>query len=206
MFLTELFQSRLAEAVDVNSEAFLKWFGNSKIVDEAGKPLRLYRGIYGPHVNTTHMQPREGYATFYSTSPYVAGSYGTPPQYWEGLDSTARASFGGAGAIFPVYIKAHQLIEYPVKIVDGRATFDMFSFDTIASRLGAGQVIVARGVVDIGPRASHKLDPEKRYSYPSDIYGVGKGTSVKSAISNNGAFSVDNENITEAARKTFPLS
>jgi Holliday junction resolvasome RuvABC DNA-binding subunit len=43
--------SRFSVAPRINTDAFKRWFGDSKVVDEDGKPLRLYRGLaddYGP--------------------------------------------------------------------------------------------------------------------------------------------------------------
>jgi len=158
--------------------AFQKWFTGSKIVDEQGNPLKLYRGMRGEYVQTVdRMEPRKGYAMFFTPSPHVAASYGNP------------GSFGTEeGAIFPVYVKADILKEFPTKMRGGYLSFDMFSFDTVASRLRAGEGVVVRGVVDIGPRANSEIDREKRYSHRTDIYAFGKGTSIKSAVSNVGGF------------------
>lgn len=49
--------------------------------------------------------------------------------------------------------------------------------------LRPGEVLVAKQVIDYGPRGNIKIDPERLYSYPSDIYAWGKGTEVKSAVS-----------------------
>jgi len=171
MRLLDLFESEFL----TGQEAFQRWFAGSKIVDAAGKPLKLYRGLLGDYVQTAdRMEPRKGYAMFFTPSPYVAASYANSDQ--------------GPSAIFPVYVKATTLREFPTKMRGGYPSFDMFAFDTVASRLQADQGVVVRGVVDIGPRANSTIDPEKRYSYATDIYAFGKGTSIKSAVSNVGTF------------------
>jgi DNA topoisomerase I len=170
----------------VNSQTstpeFKEWFGDSKAVDEEGNPVVVYRGGIGNEELSPEFleaQPREGYAVFASTSPYVSSSYANP-------DGDPYI----VGAVVPLYIKADRLIEFPV----GRH-FDKFAFDRMAQRLNPGEVLVARGVYDIGPRASSKLDPKKLYSYSSDIYAWGRGTSVKSAVGNRGTFDPKNPSI-----------
>jgi hypothetical protein len=166
MKLAELFE-------DVTTDpAFEQWFAGSKIVDQSGKPLKLYRGLRGPNLKDVDFtMPRKGYSMFFSTSPYVAASYSNPD------DLSPDVS----GAIYPVYVKATMLKEYPTKMISGRKTFDKFGFDKIAARLAAGDGVVVRGVVDIGPNANSKADPSMLYSYASDIYAFGAGTPIVSA-------------------------
>lgn len=165
----------------IETPQFKNWFGDSKAVDQEGKPLVLYRGaIGGTNVAEGALEgkPREGYATFASTSPEVAASYGQPD-----------FAFEESGAITPLYIKANKLIEFPVQTNQyGVRRFDKFEFDRQAQNLRPGEVLVARQVIDYGPRASVETDPERLYSYPSDIYAWGQGTKIKSAVGNIGAF------------------
>jgi hypothetical protein len=163
---------RFAQAA---ATAFEKWFGDSKAVDKNGKPLVIYRGIIGENEKALNAEPREGYATFGSDSPQVAASYGNPDLNWN-----------ETGAITPLYIKADKLIEFPTS----NGKFDKFAFDRRAKTLRPGEVLVARQVYDYGPRANTKVDPTKLYSYPSDVYAWNKGTSVKSATGNVGAYDI----------------
>jgi len=172
------------------TEAFKKWFGNSKVVDKDGNPLVVYRGIVGSEKNgiaegALNAEAREGYASFGSSSPYVANSYANPD-----------VKFRETGAVLPLYIKADKLIEFPVTVDrQGFRKFDKFEFDRRAQTLPAGTVLVARQVTDIGPRAKSSVDPEKLYSYYSDIYAWNNGTSVKSATGNNGEYDINNPSI-----------
>jgi hypothetical protein len=163
---------RFAQAA---TTAFEKWFGDSKAVDKNGNPLVIYRGIIGENEKALNAEPREGYATFGSDSPQVAASYGNPDLNWN-----------ETGAITPLYIKADKLIEFP----SSNGKFDKFAFDRRAKTLRPGEVLVARQVYDYGPRANTKVDPAKLYSYPSDVYAWNKGTSVKSATGNVGAYDI----------------
>jgi hypothetical protein len=101
----------------------------------------------------------------------VAGSYAHPDQ-------------DEVGAIAPMHIKAHTVHEFPVTTDrHGSRKFDKFAFDRHAQQLKPGHALVARQVFDMGPRASVKTDPDKLYSYPSDIYAWNEGTETKSALS-----------------------
>jgi hypothetical protein len=165
---------------NVSSPEFREWFGDSKIVDASGHPLKLYRGLYGPAAShPTHWQnPNTGYAAFFSTSPYLASTYANID------DGAFINSPTNTGAVYPVYIKASVILEFPIKIDHhGYRSFDMFGFDDKAKLLKPGEALVARQIVDVGPRGTTKTDPEKKYSYPADLYAIGKGTSVKSAVS-----------------------
>jgi len=148
-----------------NKAEFLK---GSKVKDV------LYRGGVGyPDMPEDFLKgkARPGYATFASTSPHVAGSYAHPDH-------------DEVGAIAPMHIKAHTVHEFPVTTdKHGSRRFSKTAFDQRAQQLQPGHALVARQVFDYGPRANTKTDPDKLYSYPSDIYAWNDGTEVKSALS-----------------------
>ena len=125
------------------------------------------------------MEPRPGYASFSSTSPDVAATYA-----------------GESGGIYPVYVKADHLIEFPTR---SGGHFNKFAFDAEAARLAPGEVLVARGVRDTGPRGSVEMDPEYLASYAADVYAWGPGTSVKSATGNIGTFNLTDSHISYSA-------
>jgi hypothetical protein len=147
------------------------------IKNAEGSPLVVYRGLMlGENTSSGALKGkgREGYASFGSSSPYVAASYGTPS-----ADEAEKL----AGTITPLLIKASKVVEFPVTTNRyGSRQFDKFEFDRRAQSLKPGEVLVARDVVDIGPRASTSVDPEKLYSYGSDIYAWGPETETVSAI------------------------
>ena len=168
-----------------DTPAFRKWFGSSVVVDSEGEPLVIYRGVIGENEKALNAEARPGYAAFGSDSPYVANSYGNPDIEWN-----------ETGAVTPLYIKADKLVEFPVtEDRYGTRRFDKFEFDRRAKMLRPGEVLVARQVIDIGPRAKASVDPKKLYSYYSDIYAWGAGTSVKSATGNIGTYDPNNPDI-----------
>jgi hypothetical protein len=179
----------LTAKAQTDTPEFKNFFGESKVVDAKGKPLVVYRGLNTSSEEALNVGERKSYANFASSSPHVASSYANPDE-----------PFDSGGPVLPLYIKADKLIEFPVKVstYDGARRFDKFEFDRRAKTLNPGEVLVARQVYDIGPRASVKADPERLYSYPSDIYAWNKGVSVKSAIGNEGTFDPTNPVITKA--------
>lgn len=183
-----------------DTPAFKAWFGDSKVVDTQGEPLPLYRGgadFRELSAGFLNAEPNDGYAVFASDSPYVASSYAN-------ADTEDRLDQETVGAVVPVFVKADSLKEFPVREVNGSRRLDFFGFDEAARRLRPGEVLVARKVYDIGPRASVKADPKKLYSYASDIYAWGRGTSVKSSVGNSGAFDAADPDITRSvARPQF---
>jgi hypothetical protein len=153
---------------------FYRWFQSSKAVDADGKPLVLYRGIVG-HKEISNdalaAKPRDRYAVFCSPSPYVSASYANPSDENE------------VGAVVPIYVKAKKLVEFPVSPSRfGGNSFDKFEFDRRARDLPPGFVLVARNVVDMGPRASKELDPDGLYSHTNDVYAFGSGTETIPAV------------------------
>ena len=181
-------QERAADQTD--TPAFKEWFDDSKMVGKDGKPLVVYRGGAGSNLSESFLnaEAREGYATFASDNPAVANTYANPD-----------LEFDEAGAVTPLYVKATRFIEFPVTTdKNGRRSFDKFAFDRRALTLAPGEVLVVRQVLDTGPRAKLAVDPGRLWSYPSDIYAWGPGTSVKSATGNRGTFSKASTRISEA--------
>jgi len=163
-----------AKGGKVSGETKAEFISKSKVPDV------LYRGGIGhPDMSEDFLKgkARPGYSTFASTSPHVAGSYAHPDwdQSWGTQDLV--------GAIAPMHIKVHTVHEFPVTTnKHGSRQFSKFEFDRRAQQLEPGHALVARQVFDMGPRASVKTDPDKLYSYPSDIYAWNNGTEVKSAF------------------------
>lgn len=96
----------VARAAEKQTETpeFRQWFGESKVVDEVGQPLRVYHGTDADfdrfsmeHFGKTDAGAR-GRGFYFSESPEYAGRV---------ANSAAEGGLGGAGAnIIPVYLKA----------------------------------------------------------------------------------------------------
>ena len=91
------------------TESFRRWFGNSKVVDTFGQPLRVYKGIIGQPTDT--IQRPSDFPSFdpQDNKPVsLAGFFTDSPQV------AARFTFG-KGSIYAVYLK----IENP-KVFDAQ--------------------------------------------------------------------------------------
>lgn len=62
---------------EINTPDFKAWFGDSKVVDENGQPLRVYRGEYGATADAG-LQTKLGTYTF-TNDPDVASTYAQDP-------------------------------------------------------------------------------------------------------------------------------
>jgi len=148
--------------------AVKKWFGDSKVVDSKGEPLVLYRGLVGGQVDP--FSGRAGYAIFTSDNPYIASSYSGDP----------TAEFGNTGGVvYPMYAKVGTVIEFPK---EANGTFDKFAFDKKAKTLKPGEALVARNVMDTGPRMTMAM-AEGYTKKSGDVWAFPNGTKFQSAIS-----------------------
>lgn len=99
---TEQFQI----APPTNSEAFKRWFGDSKVVDEAGKPLVMYHGTRAGDFEA--FDPSKtgegtdfgwfGNGAYFTSSPDEATNYAT-------IDEKVSTSRRPQGSVYPVYLK-----------------------------------------------------------------------------------------------------
>ncbi len=76
--------------------AFKKWFGTSKVVDAAGKPLVVYRGEHGA-TDDGDLQTALGTFTF-AESPAVASTYASAPNDYRMGDTAKQAR------VIPAYL------------------------------------------------------------------------------------------------------
>jgi hypothetical protein len=133
--------------------------------DSDGKPIKLYRGLSHPTEEGMEGLPRRGYQTTLTDNPHVAGS-------WSGADEGA--------VISPFHLADDaKLVEFKGRYGD---SMDYFGFDEAVQRLKDNEVLVARKKYDIGPRVDLEMDPDKLYSYASDIYATRTGKPLINAL------------------------
>jgi len=138
------------------------------MVDAAAKAagyVKVWRGVKG---DAPHLEPREyakgkKYPMAFSSSKHVAESY---------IDDINKEAT-------QFYILDKGAIEFPVRVHrDGYRDFSKMGFD----EAGNNNVLVARQVYDAGPWASNERDPDRLWSYASDIYStLKKEGNIKSA-------------------------
>lgn len=169
-----------------DSQKFRNWFGNSKVVDAQGNPLRVYHG--SPFTAFEESQNRD---TFFSDDPNVAGSYAT----------NARGT--PDGAMLAVYLR----MEDPI-IVEGngrmwhdlgdindpfRETKTTNDWVREARRTGRDGVIFRNIIDDVGNSVIDRV---------STVYATVRPNQIKSATGNSGEFSLD-DNAIVASRRTY---
>lgn len=170
------------------SEAFAKWFGDSKVVDDNGEPLRVYHGTtkdfaaFDPNAPRTAI-PLPG--MFFSPDPEVASlyaSYGRELRDYEGFFVGAEG-----GNVKPVYLS----MQNPM---------DIDASDGVNRGLVPGSVI--REMIEDAQRKGHDgviLRGWRDGSGPVQ-YIVFRPEQIKSAIGNDGSFDPTNPDITRSPR------
>lgn len=154
------------------TEAFKRWFGDSKVVDAEGEPLVVYHGTaseftaFDPEAEPYNYESDRG-KQFFIDSKNAAEKY---------AESTA-GEFGGNARVLPVYLK----IENPKVIkIGGRPDTwwdeqpDYFWEMDVASRGHDGLIVKGDG---------------------GTMYVTTQPTQIKSAIGNNGDFDPTNPDI-----------
>lgn len=169
----------------VETPEFKKWFGNSKVVDETGEPLKVYHGTLnrtinpeGKHVDFTEFKNRafnrnlDGF--FFSDNPDIASEYA-------GVDKKEDYIAPG-GVVKPVFVK----LENPL-IVDRKGQSFQGQNKYIKEAQDAGNDgLIFKNVMDMG---SDK---------PQTQYVAFRPEQIKSAIGNSGAFDPNNPSIIAA--------
>lgn len=158
-----------------DTAAFKRWFGDSKVVDGKGQPLRVYHGTASDFDTFDPSMLRAENAFFFVAQPYQASEYA----------SAAKGRTGGrAPNVMPVYLS----IQNPLKVT-GADLKNALSYDRIlakARRDGHDGLIVT----DI-----------KDTPYPDplapdvDVYVAFKPEQIKSATGNTGDFDPSNPSI-----------
>jgi hypothetical protein len=161
--------SRFKLAPPVESEAFKKWFGDSKVVNEDGSPMVVYHGTKS---DFNVFKDYNG-GLFFSDDAVVAGAYAG--------DNDAKSERIGSN-IIPVYIK----LENPL-VINGEGVdyYDTLNKDVIDKAKADGyDGIILKDVFDMGSDG----DPQNQYV-------AFEPTQIKSATGNNGQFDENNPDI-----------
>lgn len=113
--------------LNTESEAFKRWFGDSKVVDENGQPLVVYHGTVasfegfdlGAASRTGH--PSSGLGVFFTASPNVASMFARDWDDAAPFDTANKRPFAEGASIMPVYLS----IKNPVTL-SAREFRDLF--------------------------------------------------------------------------------
>ena len=173
-----------------NTPAFRKWFGDSKVVDDQGKPLVVYHGTTADiasfdlakrGASTGHRTAKAGF--FFSASPSVAQDFAgstadfatwPPKQAW-----TPGAN------VMPVYLAIKNPAELTAQQFIDRFTKGGEDFQAYADR---AEREGRDGVVIRGDTADRFGGSE----FDADVYVAFRPEQIKSAIGNRGTFDAEN--------------
>jgi hypothetical protein len=162
----------------VNSPAFKRWFGASKVVDAQGEPLVVYHGTATPtfeafsfHHGISAPVPN---AAYFTDTPAVAND---------------AAGYGPGRAIYPVYLRMVRPL-----VIDAEGEHAIYLTERVVSALSRGRY---DGVI---------LKNVREYfsDTPSTTYAVFEPTQVKSATGNAGTFDPADPRITRNPRRRNP--
>lgn len=194
----------IPKAPKVESKAFKNWFGESKAVDEAGKPIVVYtarRGDFEAFDPLKSEGKSAGTGTFFSSSPAVAATYNTSSEHnmvpaYLSLKKPFIVDFNGAN-----WNRGGE--DAIVKLADGSeddllsyfnaARDETVSTDDVA-RLAREQGydgVIINNVMDHGPAGRFAT---KEAEEPSTVYIAFKPEQIKSVF-NKGEFDPTNPNM-----------
>ena len=177
---------RQASVVDqTQTEAFKKWFGDSKVVDADGKPLVVYHGTTRMNVKT--IRPSHavevGDTAWFSNDPDVASQYTHPREYGEIVYEDADGNELDSGSIVPVFLS----LKNPL-IVD----FD----GALGEAVALGKLVKqAKADGHDGLIIKNVDDSVSSTGDVADSYAIFNPEQVKHAEENVGTFDPTNPNI-----------
>lgn len=190
------------------TDAFKSWFGDSKVVDEQGKPLVVYHGTHddfdefarpgefgdaGRHVSSS-------LGIFFAAKPETAEAF---------LYNDFRGGVQDGGHIKPVYLSIQKPFEMPWsqfrKRFAPRGSGSWEPGDVEWDR-ASGRI---EGLLDSLARDGYDGIRIKGHKNAGDIEGVAdtwvafEPEQIKSAIGNSGSFDPNNADITKSGERAF---
>jgi hypothetical protein len=172
----------IVDFAKVQTPAFKRWFGSSKVVDDSGKPLVVYHGTkafdeYGEKEGDAISQ-FAGLPNWFAEEPYTASGYA-----------------GAEGTMYPVYLS----IKKPLTIRNFDMNDDAEVAYDLAKRLGvdiptlylpadakAYNVVSSPQFVEAAQKAGYDGIKVKEGEY--NTYAAFEPTQIKSATGNTGEF------------------
>lgn len=171
----------------VKLQNFWNWFGNSKLIDEQGRPLVVYHGTNAKfnifnNEKPIWVTPRERYASMYSDTGNVMPVYAKleNPANVDNINGTLHAE------------KAQQISQ-----ATGISEDELYNIykDIMGNTVSTYVLINSRGFRDALIKKG--FDGIKAYEAPHKTYAVFEPNQIKS-INNNGEFSMSSDNIYES--------
>ncbi len=202
----KMLQKLVAERGKTESAAFTRWFGNSKAVNRNGEPLLVFHGA-GAMFTTFDAG---GKPIWLTANIQYAEKYSTVNRAAEKLLPSSSIYAGNVDRVIPAYIR----VENPANVGNTDGGFDGNYMD-LAKRIGvrpselrkaweeAGrpemlwQVVNSKQMSELLRRRGY--DGIQAIENGVETWAVLEPTQIKSAVANNGAFSLKSADIRYAS-------
>jgi hypothetical protein len=162
------------KAIQTDTPEFKKWFGDSKVLDSDGEPMRVYHG-------TT--QQFSEFTKTGNTPSKIIGHFFSPSGEMSGEHALRRAQGGAGAAVYPVYLS--------VKKPFVESTMDHMSMNTWSpSKINKWK----QGLKDDGHDGIY-IEPSSMPGYENGVWVAFESAQIKSSVGNQGTFDPSNPNI-----------
>lgn len=202
----KMLQKLVAERGKTESAAFTRWFGNSKAVNRNGEPLLVFHGA-GARFSTFDAG---GKPIWLTANIQYAEKYSTANRAAEKLLPSSSIYAGNVDRVIPAYIR----VENPANVGDTDGGFDGNYMD-LAKRIGVRPSELRQAWEEAGRpemlwqavNSKQMSELLKRHGYDGiqaiengvATWAVLEPTQIKSAVANNGAFSLKSADIRYAS-------
>lgn len=202
----KMLQKLVAERGKTESAAFTRWFGNSKAVNRNGEPLLVFHGA-GARFSTFDAG---GKPIWLTANIQYAEKYSTANRAAEKLLPSSSIYAGNVDRVIPAYIR----VENPANVGDTDGEFDGNYMD-LAKRIGVRPSELRQAWEEAGRpemlwqavNSKQMSELLKRHGYDGiqaiengvATWAVLEPTQIKSAVANNGAFSLKSADIRYAS-------
>lgn len=202
----KMLQKIVAERGKTESAAFTRWFGNSKAVNRNGEPLLVFHGA-GARFTTFDAG---GKPIWLTANIQYAEKYSTANRTAEKLLPSSSIYAGNVDRVIPAYIR----VENPANVGDTDGGFDENYMD-LAKRIGVRPSELRKAWEEAGRpemlwqavNSKQMSELLKRHGYDGiqaiengvATWAVLEPTQIKSAVANNGVFSLKSADIRYAS-------
>lgn len=202
----KMLQKLVAERGKTESAAFTRWFGNSKAVNRNGEPMLVFHGA-GARFTTFDAG---GKPIWLTANIQYAEKYSTANRAAEKLLPSSSIYAGNVDRVIPAYIR----VENPANVGDTDGGFDGNYMD-LAKRIGARPSELRKAWEEAGRpemlwqavNSKQMSELLKRHGYDGiqaiengvATWAVLEPTQIKSAVANNGVFSLKSADIRYAS-------
>ena len=185
------------------SEAFRRWFGDSVVKDETGRPVVVYHGTRDGRFTAFDLAQADAHHPgFYFTDDILTANSYIGKKVGPLLDPADRSEYAHEG-VYRLYLKMERPFVHDAKgatwktldvpeFPDAHRTFEVAH---AAKATGRYDGVIFRNILDSGGRSSYKE--------PADVYVVFDPRNIKSATANVGTYDPNDPDIRRNPRRSF---